>query len=200
MISDLRAQGIKDSAVLRALATVPREKFVPAAFMHQAYEDRALPIGFGQTISHPYTVAIMTELLAVSRGMKVLEIGTGSGYQSAVLCELGAHLFTIEINSTLARRAKKLLQQLKYFCAIKIGDGNLGWPAMAPFDAIIFTAGAAVIPEQVIPQLKNHGRLLIPTGSGKSKTLTLFIRQEGLLKPLPMAKFIFVDLKQRKSN
>ncbi len=200
MIERLQAQGIKDLEVLRALDTVPREKFVPAAFIHQAYDEQALPIGFGQTISHPYTVAKMTELLAVSSGMKVLEIGTGSGYQSAVLCELGVQLFTIEINRTLARRAEKILHQQKYYCAIKTGDGNLGWPAMAPFDAVIFTAGASAIPEHIIAQLKEQGRLLIPIGIGQQKTLTLYLQAGGILEPLTREKFTFVELKQQKTD
>ena len=200
MIERLQAQGIKDPMVLQALDTVPREKFVPVAFMHKAYAEEALPIGFGQTISHPYTVARMTELLAVHNGMRVLEIGTGSGYQSAVLCELGVHLFTIEINRTLARRAQKILQQQKYYCAARSGDGNLGWPAMAPFDAIIFTAGAAAIPERITGQLKEQGRLLIPLGSGQEKTLTLYLQAGGKLESLAREKFIFVELRQQQSD
>jgi protein-L-isoaspartate(D-aspartate) O-methyltransferase len=200
MIERLKAQGIKDPGVLRALTAVPREKFVPVAFMHKAYAEEALPIGFGQTISHPYTVARMTELLAVSNGMKVLEIGTGSGYQSAVLCELGVQLFTIEINRTLAGRAQKILQQQKYYCATKIGDGNLGWPAMAPYDAIIFTAGAGVIPERITGQLKEQGRLLIPLGTGQEKTLTLYLQVGKKLESLAREKFIFVELKQQQAD
>ena len=200
MIERLQVQGIKDPGILRALAAVPREKFVPPAFLHKAYAEEALPIGFGQTISHPYTVARMTELLALNRGMKVLEIGTGSGYQSAVLCELGVQLYTIEINSTLARRAQKILQQLKYYCAVKTGDGNLGWPAMAPFDGIIFTAGAAAIPERIPAQLKEQGRLLIPLGSGQEKALTLYQRSGGKLGSMTREKFIFVELKQQQSG
>ena len=200
MIDRLRSKGIKDAAVLRALGTVPREKFVPPAFVHQAYEERALPIGFGQTISHPYTVAKMSELLTVIPGMKILEIGTGSGYQSAVLCELGAQLYTIEINRTLAMRAKKILQEQKYYFALKIGDGNLGWTGWAPFDAIIFTAGATALPKPIIQQLKSDGKLLIPVGTGQRKVLTLYKNENGNLKSVAVEKFTFVELQQQKSR
>jgi protein-L-isoaspartate(D-aspartate) O-methyltransferase len=200
MIERLRTKGIKDNRVLKALGSVPREKFVPTAFMHQAYEEQALPIGFGQTISHPYTVAKMTELLGIKPGMKVLEIGTGSGYQSAVLCELGAQLFTIEINRTLALRARKILQEQNYYFALKIGDGNLGWPDWAPFDIILFTAGARTVPKRIVPQLTNRGKLLIPVGSVQNKILTLYINEDGILTSLPVEKFTFVELQRQESN
>jgi protein-L-isoaspartate(D-aspartate) O-methyltransferase len=196
MIARLRARGIQDPQVLAALQRVPREKFVPVAFSHRAYEEDALPIGFGQTISHPYTVAKMTELLEIRKGMKVLEIGTGSGYQSAVLCELEVLLFTIEINRTLALRAKKILSELKYNLAVRIGDGGKGWPSHAPFDAIVFTAGAAAPPRPVVQQLNTGGRLLIPIGSARTQVLTMFINRGTSVESVMTERFTFVELKK----
>jgi len=198
MIKRLQSRGIHDAAVLRALKVVPREKFVPIAFIHQVYEEKALPIGFGQTISHPYTVARMTELLNIKRADKILEIGTGSGYQCAILCEMGAQVFTVEIDRTLANRARKLLEEHHYYFAMKIGDGNLGWKACAPFDAIIFTAGATNIPDAVVKQLKIHGKLLIPIGRRKTKTLMLYINKGDKLEQIVIDQFTFVELRNEK--
>lgn len=166
MVSEqIAARGVKDPAVLRALRTVPRHEFVPAEFRRRAYGDHPLPIGEDQTISQPYIVALMTELAGVKRGSRVLEIGTGSGYQAAVLAELGAEVWTIEIIEPLGRRAAEDLRRTGYdkvHC--RIGDGYAGWPEAAPFDAIIITAAPPKVPQPLLDQLKPGGRLVVPEG------------------------------------
>lgn len=168
----LMARGIKDERVLHAMESVPRHLFVSEELKDRAYDDCALPIGEGQTISQPYMVAIMTELLELKGDEKVLEIGTGSGYQSAVLSLLSSEVFTIERVRTLAVKARELLKKLGYKNVnVFITDGTLGLPEHAPFDAIIVTAGAPEIPPVYIEQLKMNGRLVIPVGSRFSQTL-----------------------------
>jgi protein-L-isoaspartate(D-aspartate) O-methyltransferase len=158
-------RGITDAAVLAAMRRVPRHLFVPAAVVDRAYDDSPLPIGHEQTISQPYIVAIMTELAAVRRGARVLEIGTGSGYQAAVLAELGADVYTIEIVEPLGRQAAQALRRLGYGAVrTRIGDGYRGWPEAAPFDAIVVTAAPPKIPEPLRRQLKPGGRLVVPVG------------------------------------
>jgi protein-L-isoaspartate(D-aspartate) O-methyltransferase len=178
MIARLRDRGITDERVLQAMAKIPRHKFVPAGIEFQAYDEKALPIGHGQTISHPYTVAVMTQLLDVSRSKRILEIGTGSGYQAAVLCELGARLFTVEVEKALCERANKILKHFNYMFVINCGDGSGGWPAYAPYDGIIVTAGAPVIPEDLKKQLADGGILVIPVGDRDNQQLTV-IRRSG---------------------
>ena len=152
--------------VIQALRKVPRHEFVPAAQRRYAYENRPLPIGYGQTISQPYIVAIMTDLLNLRPGERVLEIGTGSGYQAAVLAELGQQVYSIEIIDGLAQRARAVLDRLDYKgVRTRIGDGYYGWPEGAPFDAILVTAAADHVPPPLIKQLKPGGRMLIPVGS-----------------------------------
>jgi protein-L-isoaspartate(D-aspartate) O-methyltransferase len=166
----IAARGIRSEAVLRAMRTVPRERFVPEAFRAEAYADHPLPIGEGQTISQPYVVAWMTELSAVRAGDRVLEVGTGSGYQAAVLAELGAEVWTIEIVEPLARRAAQVLGQLGYTVErggrvrTRVGDGYAGWPEAAPFDAILLTAAPEQVPEPLLAQLAVGGRLVAPVG------------------------------------
>jgi protein-L-isoaspartate(D-aspartate) O-methyltransferase len=161
----IAARGIADAAVLAAMRKVPRHLFVPAGAAARAYEDSALPIGHDQTISQPYIVAIMTELAAVKRGARVLEIGTGSGYQAAVLAELGADVYTIEIVEPLGKHAAGTLRKLGYGAVrTRIGDGYRGWPEAAPFDAIVVTAAPPKIPEPLKRQLKLGGRLVVPVG------------------------------------
>jgi protein-L-isoaspartate(D-aspartate) O-methyltransferase len=161
----IRARGVKDERVLGAMERVPRHEFVPAAQRPYAYEDRPLPIGKGQTISQPYIVALMTELLEVEEGDKVLEIGTGSGYQAAILAELTPHVYTIEIITSLAERAEETLRRLGYETVqVKAGDGYLGWPEHAPFDGIIVTCAPEEVPEALAHQTlyvlrKSEGRL-----------------------------------------
>ncbi len=155
-----------DDAVMRAVAEVPRHEFVPAEYRMLAYVNRPLPIGEGQTISQPYIVALMTDLAAVDSGSSVLEIGTGSGYQAAVLAEIAAHVYTIEIVEPLGRRAGETLERLGYDnISVRIGDGYLGWPEAAPFDAIIVTAAPEEVPAPLLEQLAPGGRLVIPVGA-----------------------------------
>lgn len=162
----LKARDITDGAVLRAMATVPRHRFISPTLASEAYSDRALPIEEGQTISQPYVVALMTQLLELDGSEKVLEVGTGSGYQAAVLAELVQRVFTIEILPGLAARAAERLKTLGYHqVKVRAGDGYQGWPEEAPFQAIIVTAGATHIPEPLIRQLAEGGRLVIPVGS-----------------------------------
>ena len=173
MIEDqLRSRGIKDERVLGAMEKVPRHLFVGKDLQDSAYDDCALPVGEGQTISQPYMVALMTELLELKGNEKVLEIGTGSGYQSAVLSLLASEIYTVERIQPLALKAKKLLEELKYTNVHVVhSDGTLGLPEHAPYDSIIVTAGAPEIPHQYAGQLKINGKLVIPVGSRYSQVL-----------------------------
>ena len=155
LVRDLRDKGIADERVLDAVAQVPRHRFIPDTGLHRkAYDDVALPIGEGQTISQPFTVARMTELLAVQPGDRVLEVGTGSGYQAAILATLGARVFSIERHAALLRKTTPVLKALGVQIRTRAGDGTYGWPALAPFDAIIVTAGGATIPVELTDQLR----------------------------------------------
>lgn len=165
LIDWLRDHGIHDDRVLYAISQVPREEFVPPAFRHRAYEDSPLPISCGQTISQPLTVATMTQLMEGERGMKVLEIGTGSGYQSAVLHAMGYQVFTIERHAELLASARSVLDRLGYNVASHLGDGTLGWSTFAPYDRILVTAGAPDVPKVLLRQLAPNGRLVIPIGT-----------------------------------
>ncbi len=164
MVELLRKRGIKDENVLRAMEKVPRHLFVPEAFIHYAYDDSALPIGCSQTISQPYTVACMTEALEVKPGDKILEVGTGSGYQAAILAEMGAQVFTIERYEELLKTALEKLSKLGYNVIGTVGDGSIGWSDFAPYDGIIVTAAAPKLPNSLVKQLKVGGRLVIPIG------------------------------------
>ncbi|HXF85348.1 MAG TPA: protein-L-isoaspartate(D-aspartate) O-methyltransferase [Anaerolineales bacterium] len=180
--------------VLRAMRAVPRHKFVPVEYLNHAHENRPLPIGYGQTISQPFIVALMTSLLDLKPGEKVLEIGTGSGYQAAVLAELGAEVYTIEIIPELAETAAKRLQELGYNkVQLKQGDGYYGWPEFAPFDAIIVTAAPDRVPPPLIEQLAEGGRLVIPLGpAGWYQNLWKFIKQNGKLQAYNIGDVAFV--------
>lgn len=159
-------RGVRDERVLAALRKVPRHEFLPEAIRGMAYADNALPIGEGQTISQPYMVALMTELLALTGTERVLEIGTGSGYQAAVLAELCQKVYTVERIKTIADRARATLDRLGYrSVAIKVYDGTYGWKDMAPFDAILVTAGSPEIPAPLVEQLRAGGRMVIPVGT-----------------------------------
>ena len=169
----LAARGISDPRVLDAMRAVPRHEFVPAASRDRAYADSALPIGEGQTISQPYIVALMTEAVAIRSGERVLEVGTGSGYQAAVLAALGADVYSIEIVEPLARRAAETLRRLGYGVHLRHGDGYRGWPEAAPFDAIVVTAAPPRVPPALVAQLAPGGRLVIPVGEEEQELQVL---------------------------
>jgi protein-L-isoaspartate(D-aspartate) O-methyltransferase len=166
MVELIRKSGVRDSATLHALETVPRHDFVPREEVRRAYGDHPLPIGYGQTISQPYIVGFMTEVLRTKPGMKILEVGTGSGYQAAVLAEMGCDVYSIEIIGALARSAEARLRRLGYArIRLRHGDGFDGWPEAAPFDRIIVTAAAGYVPPPLLEQLEPGGRMVIPVGS-----------------------------------
>lgn len=192
----IEERGISDPAVLAAMRRVPRHLFVPPEIMDEAYEDRPLPIGYDQTISQPYIVALMTELLNVKRGGKVLEVGTGSGYQAAVLAEIVDSVWTIEILEPLARSAGDRLKKLGYGnVTVRCGDGYAGWKEHAPFDAIIVTAAAERIPPPLIAQLKEGGRMVIPVGPAFSiQSLFLVEKQGGKITTHNVAAVRFVPM------
>ena len=185
----IRARGVSDKAVLEAMRRVPRHRFVPEALAHRAYEDNPLPIGQGQTISQPYIVAYMTEAAQVKKKSKVLEIGTGSGYQAAVLGELAREVYSIEILPPLAERARRTLAALGYKNVhVKAGNGYLGWPEHAPFDAIVVTAAPDEVPQALIEQLAVGGTMVVPVGAGEQDMLIITKTKEGLIqkKTLPV--------------
>lgn len=172
-------RGITDPATLKAMRTVPRHEFLPLRLREEAYMDYPLPIGHGQTISQPFIVAFMTEAIRPQPGEKILEIGAGSGYQAAVLAQMGAEVYTIEIVEPLAEMARQTLEQLGYKNAhVKHGDGYRGWPEHAPFDAIIVTCAPDKIPPALVEQLKDGGRMIIPVGGGMNQELVL-LRKHG---------------------
>lgn len=178
MISLLESRGITDPNVLSAMAKVERHLFVEPPFVNRAYEDSALPIGNEQTISQPYTVAFMTQALAAKHADKVLEVGTGSGYQAVVLAKMGCRVFTIERHLGLLAEARKMFDKLNLRIASKGGDGTVGWNEFAPFDGIIVTAGAPTVPEALKQQLANGGRLVIPVGDREVQKV-LVVKREG---------------------
>lgn len=192
--TQLRKRGLNDERILRAFLEVPREEFVPFEKRDFAYQDLPLSIGFGQTISQPYIVALMTQVLAPQEGDKILEVGTGSGYQSAILAYLGARVYSIERMPALARRAEEVLTRLGYKVKIKVGDGTLGWKEEAPFKGIIVTAASFRLPPPLIEQLQKGGRIVIPLGGMLSQTLTLLKEDEGTLKEEKICGCVFVPL------
>ncbi len=173
LVKKLENKGIEDYNVLNAINTVPRHLFIDNAFVNFAYQDKAFPIGEGQTISQPYTVAFQTQLLDVNQYEKILEIGTGSGYQAAVLCLLSADLYTIERQKELFKKTKNFLPTLGYNCNFFYGDGYKGLPKLAPFDKIIVTCGAPFIPKDLISQLKIGGKMVVPIGDGNVQVMHL---------------------------
>jgi len=195
LVEQLQDQGIRDLSVLNAIAETPRHLFVPTGVRHRAYEDSALPIGNGQTISQPSIHARYLELLKLTGKEKVLEIGTGSGYQTALLSRLASQVFTIERIAPLLEKAKEVLRQMgSNNISFMLGDGTLGWREFAPFDAILVGAAAPEIPEAYIEQLAEHGRLLIPLGDRDEQILHLFTRKDGELEREDIAPVRFVPL------
>ena len=193
--TQIKARGIKDERVLKAMLKVPRHLFVDEALRDQAYGDFPLPIGEGQTISQPYIVALMTEALELKGNERVLEIGTGSGYQTAILAELALWVYTIERFPTLLERAKKVLKELGYKnISFKLDDGTLGWKEAAPFDTIIVTAASPDIPPPLVEQLAEGGRIVIPIGDEFSQTLIKGVKKGGKLHTKALEPVRFVKL------
>ena len=180
LIESLRQKQITDEAVLQAMDKIPRHIFLDSSFLEFAYQDKPFPIGSGQTISQPYTVAFQTQLLMVKKGLKVLEIGTGSAYQASVLAEMGAKVYSIERQRKLFIKTKAFVQQhLPYKLNLFLGDGNDGLPAYAPFDRILITAAAPEIPQALLDQLKPGGIMVIPFGAGDQQDMLRIIKQEN---------------------
>ncbi len=194
LVQKLRKKGIKSEPVLAAVGKVPRHVFFDDALLHHAYEDKAFPIGEGQTISQPYTVAFQTELLNVKPGDKVLEIGTGSGYQACILLELGAKVYTIEYNRNLYEKTRDFLPVMGYKPYFFFGDGSKGLPVRAPYDKIIVTAGAPVIPDALVQQLADNGVLVVPVGGRDKQTMVRITKKNGIVKKEEFDTFAFVPL------
>lgn len=195
LVESLAAKGISDAAVLEAIRAVPRHLFVESALADMAYEDKALPIGLQQTISQPYTVAFQTELLNLKPGMKVLEIGTGSGYQAAVLAQMGAKVFSVEMIRDLHLSAAALLAELGYPASLFLGDGSVGLPDNQPFDRIIVTAASPHIPQALKLQLKVGGKLVIPAGPRKVQQMCVVTRvADKHFEIQRLQNFVFVPL------
>jgi len=193
LVESLRLKGITDELLLQSMAKVEREKFVSAVMKPNAYKDIALPIGYGQTISQPFTIAIMTEALQIKKGDKVLEIGTGSGYQAALLYEMGAKVYSIERNIDIYNAVLKRFEKLGIRVHCKCGDGTLGWDAYAPFDKIIVTAGSPAIPETLKKQLAIDGKMVIPVGDMSSQTLMVLTKtaqDEFEIEKIPLFAFV----------
>ena len=192
--SQIKSRGVRDPRVLSAMLKVERHLFVPKEFQNSAYSDQPLPIGEGQTISQPYIVALMTELLELKGGERVLEVGTGSGYQAAILAELAAEVYTIEIVEKLASSAQKVLLELGYQnIKVKAGDGYLGWPEAAPFDAIIITCAPDHVPKPLLDQLKEGGRMVVPVGT-YSQDLKKIVKKSGKIETTGIIPVIFVPM------
>jgi protein-L-isoaspartate(D-aspartate) O-methyltransferase len=195
LVEELRQEGITDEEVLRAINTVPRHFFMDPAFLSHAYVDKAFPISSGQTISQPYTVAVQTSLLQVKKRDKILEIGTGSGYQAAILAEMGARVFTIERFRELYLKAQQTLSSLGYSADFFYGDGHSGMPKYGPFDGIIITAAIKEVPDALLKQLKIGGRLVVPLGDNSTQVMTLVVREgEKNFKYSSHGYFVFVPM------
>jgi protein-L-isoaspartate(D-aspartate) O-methyltransferase len=202
LVADIAKKGISDQRILNAIDSIPRHVFLDSSFLEFAYEDKPFPIGSGQTISQPYTVAFQTELLDIKKGDKVLEIGTGSGYQACILSEMGAKVFTIERQRKLYQKTKTFLSNIG-FRMIKCfyGDGFKGVPAFAPYDKILITAAAPEIPDDLLDQLKPNGLLVIPLGSGDIQTMIRMTKQkDGTITEDHFGAFRFVPMLKDKAN
>lgn len=196
----IRARGVADERVLRLMAEMPRERFIPASEQHGAFSDRAVPLDCGQTVSQPFMVAVMTEYLAVEPEHRVLEIGTGSGYQTAILARLAREVYTIERLASLQEQARLLLESLDIRNVVyRTGDGSVGWAQMAPFDRIMVTAGAPDVPPSLVQQLAEGGRMVIPVGQGSEQTLTIVSRSAGRIQETPRFLCRFVRLIGREA-
>jgi protein-L-isoaspartate(D-aspartate) O-methyltransferase len=201
LVAELKRKGIEDEEVLRAIDTVPRHLFMDPAFLIHAYVDKAFPISSGQTISQPYTVAIQSSLLHIRRRDKILEIGTGSGYQAAILAEMGAKVYTIERFRELFLKAQSTLASLGYSVHFFYGDGNEGKPQYGPYDGIIVTAAAREVPVKLLDQLKTGGRMVIPLGTGESQIMTVIEKKDnGELEYSEHGNFVFVPMLGGKVN
>lgn len=198
MIDLIRHRGISDENVIQAMEKVPRHLFVSDLFVHRAYEDSALPIGVSQTISQPYTVALMTQELQVRKGSKILEVGTGSGYQAALLAEMGARVFTIERHMELLTESRKILDKLGYAVVSKCGDGTIGWNEFAPYDGIIVTAAAPEAPKPLLDQLAEGCKLVIPIGTLDVQDLYVYTRKKDKFEIKQIYGFKFVPLIGKK--
>jgi protein-L-isoaspartate(D-aspartate) O-methyltransferase len=195
LVEELRADGIRDQRVLDALGRVPREEFVPAGQVEQAYRNSALPIGEGQTISQPFVVGLMTRELGLTGTERVLEVGTGSGYQTTILAELAGHVVTVERHPALLERARKILDRLGYRnVEPHVSNGTLGWPAGAPYDRVIVTAAGPDVPQPLLDQLAPGGRLVIPVGSAEQQELVLLTREGGGFQRRTLGPVRFVPL------
>lgn len=194
LVEGLWSKGIKDESVLKVIYDIPREKFISDALRKFAYDDNALPIECAQTISQPFTVAYMTQVMAIKPGDKILEIGTGSGYQAAVLCKLGAIVYSVERIEKLYENASVLLPELGFEVNLKLDDGTLGWEENAPFDKIIVTAGAPDVPHHLVEQLNIGGKLVIPVGDQQTQRLLEITRTETGIEKKFYDYFKFVPL------
>lgn len=201
LVESIKKKGISSKSVLDAMETLPRHFFFDSGFLEFAYEDKAFPIGEGQTISQPYTVAYQTELLDVKRGQKVLEVGTGSGYQAGILFQMGAKVYSIERQRVLFQKAKEMLPQIGCMVKVHFGDGYNGLPAFAPFDRILVTAGAPYIPEKLVEQLKPGGRMVIPVDEHDYQVMTLITKNaDNSIEISRHGTFKFVPLLGDKSK
>ena len=199
LVDNLRSKGINNNNILDAIMNIPRHLFMDNAFINFAYQDKAFPIGSGQTISQPYTVAFQTDLLDLKPHLKVLEIGTGSGYQAAVLSELNVNVHTIERQKELFLKTKKFLPSIGYQCMFIYGDGYKGLPKFAPFDRILITCGAPSIPDELLKQLKIGGKMILPIGNKKRQIMNLITRiSENKIKKIELGNFLFVPMLKNK--
>ncbi len=201
LVNEIRKKGILNEEILEAIYRVPRHLFLDSGFLKYAYEDKPFPIGSGQTISQPYTVAFQTELLNVKHGARVLEIGTGSGYQACVLAAIGAQVYSIERQKKLYDKARSFLPELGFKINLFYGDGYLGLPAHAPFDGILITAAAPEVPECLFDQLKTGGVLVSPVGRGDIQTMFRYTKlKDGKISKEQFGSFRFVPMLQEKAN